>query len=79
MYFVPLGQRSASAKIPFEKDFMMYAGAIVVETSRPMDDMQTLARKTLAEINPNYTVVVFQTFDGADCSSVYAGTDAGDC
>jgi predicted permease len=62
MYFVPLGQRSVGTKIPLEKDFMMYAGAIVVETSRPMDDMQTLARKTLAEINPNYTVVMFQTF-----------------
>jgi len=62
MYFVPLGQRAAGTKIPFEKDFMMYAGAIVVETSRPMDDMQTLARKTLADINPNYTVVMFQSF-----------------
>ena len=62
MYFVPLGQRAAETKMPFEKDFMMYAGAIVVETSRPMDDMQTLARKTLADINPNYTVVSFQTF-----------------
>jgi macrolide transport system ATP-binding/permease protein len=62
MYFVPLGQRATGTKMPFEKDFMMYAGAIVLETSRPMDDMQTLARKTLADINPNYTVVTFQTF-----------------
>jgi len=36
---------------------------MVIETSRPMNDMETLARKTLAGINPNLTVVKFQTFD----------------
>ena len=41
----------------------MYAGAIVIETDRPMNDMETLARKTLAAINPNLAVVKFQTFD----------------
>ena len=64
MYFLPLGQRTTGATIPFEKDFMMYAGSMVVETSRPMDDMETLARKTLSGIDPNYTVVNFQTFSG---------------
>jgi ABC-type antimicrobial peptide transport system permease subunit len=62
MYFVQLAQRAAGTKLPIEKDFMMFAGAIVAETSRPMDDMETLARKTLAGINSNLSVVKFQTF-----------------
>ncbi|MEO6923981.1 MAG: ADOP family duplicated permease, partial [Bryocella sp.] len=63
MYFLPITQRPASSKDPIEKDFTMYAGAIVLETAHPVDDMQSLARKTLAGINPNLTVVKFQTFD----------------
>jgi ABC-type antimicrobial peptide transport system permease subunit len=42
---------------------MMYAGAMVLETERPMNNMEALARTTLAAINPNLTVVKFQTFD----------------
>ena len=34
-----------------------------METARPMSDMETIAQKTLAGINPNLTVVKFQTFD----------------
>ena len=41
----------------------MYAGALVLSTERPVNDMEMLARKTLAAINPNLTVVKFQTFD----------------
>ena len=41
----------------------LYAGAIVLQTDRPMSDMESLARTTLAGINPNLTVVKFQTFD----------------
>jgi ABC-type antimicrobial peptide transport system permease subunit len=41
----------------------LYAGAIVLQTERPMSDLETQARKTLAGINPNLTVVKFQTFD----------------
>jgi macrolide transport system ATP-binding/permease protein len=52
-----------SDKDPIEKDMSLYAGAIVLQTARPMSDMETLARKTLASINPNLTVVKFQTFD----------------
>lgn len=62
MYFMPLPQRPASWTDPVEKDEGMYAGAIVVETDRPMPGMEELARKTLAEINPNLSVVRFQTF-----------------
>jgi hypothetical protein len=41
----------------------LYAGAIVLQTDRPMSEMETITRRTLAGINPNLTVVKFQTFD----------------
>jgi hypothetical protein len=63
MYFVPLLQRPASSKEPIEKDNSLYAGAIVIETARPMSEMESLARRTLVGINPNLTIVKFQTFE----------------
>ena len=63
MYFVPTMQRSISSKVPIEKDESLYIGAIVIETERPMNDMEKLARVTLSGINPNLTVMKFQTFD----------------
>ena len=62
MYFVPLTQRPLNSDDPVEKDLSMYAGAIVVETSRPVNNMEKLALGTLASINPNLTIVKFQTF-----------------
>jgi len=62
MYFIPMMQRPASAKDPIENDISLYAGAIVLQTERPMDNMETLARRTLASINPNLSIVKFQTF-----------------
>ena len=62
MYFVPMMQRPASDKDPIEKDEGLYAGAISIATDRPMNDMETLARRTLAGINPNLAVAKFQTF-----------------
>jgi ABC-type antimicrobial peptide transport system permease subunit len=63
MYFVPLLQRPASEKGPIEHDLSLYAGTMVLETARPMDEMEKITQKTLAGINPNLTVVLFQTFD----------------
>jgi macrolide transport system ATP-binding/permease protein len=63
MYFLPLMQRPASNKDPIENDISLYAGAIVLATSHPMNDMEALARQTLTGINPNLAVVKFQTFD----------------
>jgi len=63
MYFLPLMRRVPSDKGRIEDDGSLYAGAIVVQTSHPMNDMEALARQTLAAINPNLTVVNFQTFD----------------
>jgi predicted permease len=62
MYFVPLTQRPANSDSPVEKDLSMYAGAIVVQTERPVNNMEKLALGTLASINPNLTIVKFQTF-----------------
>jgi FtsX-like permease family protein/MacB-like protein len=63
MYFLPMLQRLARDKSPIEQDTSLYAGAIVVETQAPMNNMEKLSRSTLTEINPNLALVKFQTFD----------------
>ncbi len=63
MYFLPMMQRPASAKGPMEHDESLFAGAIVLETERPINQMAALTQRTLASINPNLSVVRFQTFD----------------
>jgi predicted permease len=63
MFFVPMLQRSPTATEPIEKDELMYAGAIVLKTAYPMNDMEEAARHALSGINPNLSVVSFQTFD----------------
>jgi len=63
MYFVPITQRPPSNKDPIENDESLYAGALVLETQSPVNNMEELTRKTLAGINPNLAVVKFQTFD----------------
>ncbi len=62
MYFLPLLQRTPSTKKPIENDTSLYAGAIVLETQQPVNDMEQLARETLSAINPNLALVKFQTF-----------------
>jgi hypothetical protein len=66
MYFLAMAQRkpeSARRQRPIEQDTDLYAGAIVVQTGRSMDNIESIARQTLAAINPNLSVVKFQTFD----------------
>ena len=65
MYFLPMTQRipESTRKLPIEKDTSLYAEAIVIQTDRPMDNMQPTVRQTLSAINPNLSVVKFQTFD----------------
>jgi len=62
MYFYPIMQRPASDKSPIDQDLSLYAGALVLETQGPVNNMEELTRKTLAGINPNLTVVKFETF-----------------
>jgi predicted permease len=63
MYFIPLMQREPSNKEPIEKDDALYARTIVLQTARSMSNMESLARRTLTGINPNLSVVKFQTLD----------------
>jgi ABC-type antimicrobial peptide transport system permease subunit len=63
MYFMPLMQRPASDKDPIEQDDSLYSEAIVLETAGPVANMESLARTTLSSINPNLSVVKFQSFD----------------
>jgi macrolide transport system ATP-binding/permease protein len=62
MVFTPILQRPLSNKGPIDTDSSLYAGAIVVETAHPMPEMESIARRTLASINPNLAIVKFQTF-----------------
>jgi macrolide transport system ATP-binding/permease protein len=65
MYFLPMTQRipESARRRPIEQDTGLYASAIVIQTGHPMDNMESIARQTLAAINPNLSVVKFQTFD----------------
>jgi macrolide transport system ATP-binding/permease protein len=69
MYFLPLTQRAGVAndpESPLEKDQSMYAGALVIQTSRPVPGFEKIVGDTLASINPNLTIVKFQTFQQLD-------------
>ena len=63
MFFVPMMQRPARMKEPIDQDESLYAGAIVLQTEHPINEMEMLTQRTLAGINQNLTVVKFQTFD----------------
>ena len=64
MYFIPMTQRipESARRRPIEQDTGLYAGAIVIQTDRLMDNTEPIARQTLSAINPNLSVVKFQTF-----------------
>ncbi len=65
MYFLPLTQRARGANDPnteLEKDMSLYAGAIVIQTAHPIPGFEKIVGDTLASINPNLTIVKFQTF-----------------
>jgi macrolide transport system ATP-binding/permease protein len=65
MYFLPLTQRAGSTNDPdnpLEKDQSLYAGAMVIQTSRPIPGFEKIVGDTLASINPNLAIVKFQTF-----------------
>ena len=63
MYFVPILQRPASWEGPVTDDTSLYAGAMVIQTDHPVNNMEKLTAGTLSSINPNLTIVKFQTFD----------------
>jgi macrolide transport system ATP-binding/permease protein len=65
MYFIPMTQRipESARRRPIEQDTGLYAGAIVIQTDRPMDNIQFIARQTLTAINANLSVLKFQAFE----------------
>jgi macrolide transport system ATP-binding/permease protein len=65
MYFLPLTQPAGTANDPdnpIDKDQSFYAGALVIQTAHPMAGFEKIVADTLASINPNLTIVKFQTF-----------------
>jgi macrolide transport system ATP-binding/permease protein len=65
MYFLPLTQRCCNADdsdYHLDKDQSMYAGALVIQTAHPMAGFEKIVGDTLGSINPNLTIVKFQTF-----------------
>ena len=65
MYFLPLTQPAGNASAPdykLEKDQSMYAGALVIQTAHPIPGFEKIVGDTLGSINPNLTVVKFETF-----------------
>ncbi len=65
MYFLPLTQPAGipnDPENPLDKDQSMYAGAIVIQTARPIPGFEKIVGNTLAGINPNLTIVKFRTF-----------------
>jgi macrolide transport system ATP-binding/permease protein len=65
MYFLPLTQHAGSVNDPnahLDQDQSMYAGALVIQTSRPVPGFEKIVGDTLASVNPNLTIVKFQTF-----------------
>ena len=63
MFFLRLAQQPASAKASTDKQpNVVFARAITLDTAHPLDNMEALARQTLSSINPNLSVVKFQTF-----------------
>jgi predicted permease len=63
MYFLPLTQPAGipSTDNPLEKDQSMFAGAIVIQTAHPIAGFEKIVLDTLTGINPNLTIVKFQT------------------
>ena len=61
MYFLPLTQ-PAGIPAPGNPDQSVYAGAIVIETTQSVPGFQKIVGDTLPSINPNLTILKFQTF-----------------
>ena len=65
MYFLPLTQRAGNGVDPddtIDKDLSFYAGALIIQTARPVPGLEKIVSDTLSSINPNLSIVKFQTF-----------------
>ena len=61
MYFLSSVQRPASDRTPVDDDYDLYARTIVLETARPITNLESLTRQTLLSINLNLAVVKFES------------------
>ena len=61
MYFRPLMQRAPISD--GDEVRSLYAGAIMLQMKGQVDDLESQVRRTLASINPNLTVVNYNTFE----------------
>jgi predicted permease len=61
MYFRPLLQHVPNSDGP--STGTLYTGALMLQTKGPIDGLESLARQTLASIDPNLTVVDYNTFE----------------
>jgi len=61
MYFRPLLQQAPISDGPSVTS--LYAGAIMLQMKGPVEGFESQVRHTLANINPNLTVVTYSTFD----------------
>jgi macrolide transport system ATP-binding/permease protein len=65
MYFLSLTQPAGNGSDPnyhIDQDGSVYAGALVVQTSRPIPGIEKIVGEGLASISPNLTITRFQTF-----------------
>jgi macrolide transport system ATP-binding/permease protein len=63
MYMRPLLQRAASYQNNQNSLRSLYIGAMVLQLKGSGDGFESLIRRTLASINPNLTLVKYETFD----------------
>lgn len=63
MFFRPLLQRSQTMPDSTGEIRSLYIRAITLQTKGTVDGLETQVRQTLAGINPNLTVVSYETFD----------------
>ncbi len=61
MYFRPLLQLEKTG--PEQDIRSTYIGTIMLQTKGPVEGLEAQSRRVLAEINPNLTVVLFDTFE----------------
>ena len=59
--FRPMMQRAPESDGPGDRGF--YMGAIMLSMTRPVEGLESQVRRTFSSIDPNLTVINYQTFD----------------
>jgi macrolide transport system ATP-binding/permease protein len=61
MYFRPLLQQAPESDGPSVRS--LYIGAMMLKLDRPIEGLESQVRRTFASIDPNLTVIEYQTFE----------------